>query len=127
LIKSLLILDRNLQDCFLPQLSASKDTINEYNLGKSQLAFTVGQRVQNNGQISINLYSDTTVYSDEMIEGVGKESEAENDTQSMSGRQNTSPSICRVYNYAPRSGFAESNDDMLIFLTTKLEPKKYGG
>ena len=62
-----------------------------------------------------------------MIEGVGKEADADNDNQSVTEKPNPPPSNCRIYKYAPRSGFAESNEDMIIFLTNKLEPKKYGG
>jgi hypothetical protein len=67
------------------------------------------------------VYSNTKVFSKEMIEG------ANNDTQSLAERPILSPSICRVYKYAPRYGFDASQEDMVIFLTNKHEPKKYGG
>jgi hypothetical protein len=74
-----------------------------------------------------DLYPDTTVFSEEMIEGVGKEIDGDDSNQPSNERPISSPSVCRVYKYAPRYGFAESHEDMVIFLTNKLEPKKYGG
>ncbi len=73
------------------------------------------------------IYPNTTVYSEEMIEGAGKESDGDNDAQSPNERPVLSPSNCRVYKYAPRYGFDGSTEDMIVFLTNKLEPKKYGG
>ena len=34
---------------------------------------------------------------------------------------------CRVYKFAPKYGFVDTQDDMLIFLTRKLDVKKDGG
>jgi hypothetical protein len=36
------------------------------------------------------------------------------------------PPECRMYKYAPRYGYTQGNDEMLIFFTRKLEEKKYG-
>jgi hypothetical protein len=126
-----LILDTNLQGNSLRQLASVKDTINEYNLDRSQLVFTVGRRVINNNTNQIltdpDLYPTTTVFSEEMIEGAGKETDLDNDIQSPNEKTVTSPSLCRVYKYAPKYGFEQSEEDMVIFLTSKPEPKKYGG
>jgi hypothetical protein len=108
-------------------LTNAKDTINEYNLDRSQLAFTIGKKIINNGQIFISLDPSTTVFSEEMIEGAGKESDGDNDIPSPNEKPIPSPPICRVYKYAPRYGFDGSQEDMVLFLTSKLEPKKYGG
>lgn len=89
------------------------------------MAFTIGQKISGSEQVLIDPY--TTVYSEEMIEGVGKDSEGDNDSLSPNEKSNSAPPICRVYKYAPRSGFSESQEDMVIFLTNKLEPRKYGG
>jgi hypothetical protein len=63
-----------------------------------------------------------------MIEGDNnKECDDDNDIQSLAERPILSPPICRVYKYAPRYGFDASQEDMVIFLTNKHEPKKYGG
>jgi hypothetical protein len=83
--------------------------------------------VNNNGEISMTIYSDATVYSEEMIEGVGKEVDGDNEVQLTNETPVLVPSICRVYKYAPRYGFDGDQEDMVIFLTNKLEPKKYGG
>jgi hypothetical protein len=32
-----------------------------------------------------------------------------------------------VYKYAPKYGYEQSQEDMVIFLTTKPEPKRHGG
>lgn len=114
-----------MQNHILQQMASAKDTINKYNLEKSQLAFSIGQKNMNTNNIVI--YPDTTVYSEEMIEGVNKEVEGENSILSPNDKPIPSPSDCRVYKYAPRYGFGESEEDMVIFLTSKLEPRKYGG
>jgi len=110
----------------LPQLSSPKDTIREFNLEKSQLAFTIAKKVIKDGQTIIDPYPDTTVFSDEMIEGASNELDDDNDIQASNGRSKPSSPSCRVYKYAPRYGFDTSNEDMVIFLTHKLEPKTYG-
>ncbi len=118
-----MILDTNLPGHSIPQLTSVKDTIQEYNLDKSQLVFTVGRKIIDNNQI----IPATTVFSEEMIEGAAKEGDVDNDIQSPNERSVASPSLCRVYRYAPKYGFHESQEDMVIFLTTKPEPRKYGG
>lgn len=115
------------QNHSLRQLSSAKDTISEYNLGKSQLAFTIAKKVTMNGQTFMVTYPDTTIFSDEMIEGGGNESDPDNDTSSSNEPLKSSASICQVYKYAPKYGFDTSIEDMVIFLTNKLEVKKYGG
>jgi len=91
------------------------------------LVFTVGRRIINNNQVSTELYPDTKVFSKEMVEGANNECEDDNDTQSTSERPILSPPNCRLYKYAPRYGFDVSQEDMVISLTNKPEPKKYGG
>jgi len=102
------------------------DIIKEYNLEKSQLAFTVGKKILLNGESSMHVYSDTTIFSDQMDENNERQSETETDTES-SGERPSSPSSNRyIYKYAPQSGIVGNNDEMLIFLKKKLEIKKYG-
>jgi hypothetical protein len=114
------------QNHSLPQLSSPKDTINEYNLEKSQLAFTIVKKTIMNSQTIIVSYPETTVFSDEMIEGVSNGSKTDNNRQSPTEKSKSTP-MCRVYKYAPRYGFDTSSEDMVIFLTHKIELKKYGG
>ncbi|CAF3636284.1 unnamed protein product [Rotaria sordida] len=126
--------NQDLQNQSLVQFSCPKDIINEYNLNKSQLAFTVAKEVTIDGRSMMELYSDTTVYSEEIADGVDIESPVDdviestvdNVIQSTTPTTNSLISNCRVYKYAPKSGFDTSNEDMLILLTNKLEPKKYG-
>jgi len=110
----------------IPQLSSPKETIREFNLEKSQLAFTIAKKVIQDGQTIIVSYPDTTVFSDEMIEGASNELDGDNDIQAPNASSRPSPPICCVYKYAPRYGFDTSSEDMVIFLTHKLEPKTYG-
>ena len=111
----------------LSQLSTAKLTISEYNLDRCQLAFTVGKLVMRDGQQYWEIEPGTTAFSEEMVEGAEKEVEGEIDSQSPTTNTNSTAPICRVYKYAPKSGFANGDEDMLIFLTNKLEPRKYGG
>jgi hypothetical protein len=75
----------------------------------------------------VELYSNTTVFSEEMIEGACKELDDDNGIPSPNAKSVPAPPICRVDKYAPRYGFDGSQEDMVIFLTKKLEPTKYGG
>ena len=125
-----LILDTNFQGNSVRQMSSAKETISEYNLDHSQLAFVVAKpMIDHNNKMIENLFPETIVFSEEMIEGVGKEIEGDSDIQSPNERPvaSTSPSPCRVYKYAPKYGYEQSQEDMVIFLTNKPEPKKYGG
>jgi hypothetical protein len=110
----------------LPELSTPKEMIREFNLETSQLAFTIAKKVIRDGQTVIVTYPDTTAFSDEMVEGVSNELDDDDDIQAPNRSSKPSPPSCRIYKYAPRYGFDTSNEDMVIFLTHKLEPKTYG-
>lgn len=62
-----------------------------------------------------------------MIENKGKEIDGEQEIQAVNERLAITPPVCRVYKYAPRYGFDRGEEEMVIFLTNKLEPMKYGG
>jgi hypothetical protein len=74
-------------------------------------------------------FSTTTVFSDIMTDRVRRELESDNaPSGSTTIRSNSSRSSdCHVYKYAPRHVHQNSNDEVLIFYTSKLRPKKYGG
>jgi len=112
-------------------LKNHKETVIEFKLDQTILAFTIVRQYVNNNDIRTDVYTESTIFSHIMIEGEakGKESETEQNTQLIDGESVTSapPPLCRVYKYAPRYGFDTSEEDMVIFLTNKLEPKKYGG
>jgi hypothetical protein len=129
LIKSFLISDDSSQNTPLFQHSVNQeiDIIREYNLEKCQLAFTLGQKILINGRLSTRLYTDTTIFSDEMNENDEKQSDPDTDTESSSERTTSSSSYQYIYKYAPRSGIVGNNDEMLLYLKRKLEQKKYGG
>jgi len=72
------------------------------------------------------LYTDTTIFSDEMDENNDRLSDTDTDTESSNDRQ-SSPSYNRyIYKYAPKRGVIGNNDEMLIFLKKKIAPKKAG-
>ncbi len=129
MIKSFLISDDSSQNTPLFQHSVNQeiDIIREYNLEKCQLAFTLGQKILINGRLSTRLYTDTTIFSDEMNENDEKQSDPDTDTESSSERTTSSSSYQYIYKYAPRSGIVGNNDEMLLYLKRKLEQKKYGG
>ncbi len=124
-----LISDQILQNTPVSQQSLQKkiDVMKEFNLEKSQLAFTLGKKVMNNGQLSMLIYTDTTIFSDPMDENDERQSDTETDTESSNEKAISSSLNNCIYKYAPRSGLAGNNDEMLIFLKNKIEAKKYGG
>jgi hypothetical protein len=112
-----------------PQLSSVKDTVREFNLDKAQLAFTIAEKIIGNDGITMALFTITTVFSDTLTDRVRRELESEDaPSESTTIRSNSSRSSnCQVYKYAPRHVHQNSNDEVLIFYTSKLKPKKYGG
>jgi hypothetical protein len=110
------------------QLSSAKEIIRKFSLEKAQLAFTIGKKIIGNDNITYISDAHTTVFSEELIE-ILKESESDNTTtESTTERSHTSKNLnCQMYKYAPRSGYTDGNEEILIFFTNKLNPKKYGG
>ena len=104
-----------------------KDMINEYNLDHTQLAFTVGRQVPGDHQSKPDFYPETTIFSEAMIEGGSNELDGDHDVQSPNEKPISSRPLCRVYKYAPKYGFDQNEEDMMVLLTNKIEPKKYGG
>ncbi|CAF1026866.1 unnamed protein product [Rotaria sordida] len=111
-----------------PQLPSVKDTIKEFNLEKAQLAFTIGKKAMENNNVTFIVFNRTTVFSEEMPENISRESDLDDvpSVPTIVRSHPLSPSECRMYKYAPRSGFTDSNDEILIFYTSKLKLKKYG-
>ncbi|CAM4829085.1 unnamed protein product [Rotaria magnacalcarata] len=110
------------------QLLYIKDTIKEFNLEKAQLAISIGKKAANTDDTIWIVYHRTTVFSDELIQQFGKESYVDCAPSGSSSVRFNSPqeSDCRVYKYAPKFCYADSNDEILIFYTNRLQPKKYG-
>ncbi|CAF1582939.1 unnamed protein product [Rotaria magnacalcarata] len=106
-----------------PQLLSIKDTIKEFNLEKAQLAISIGKKAANTDDTIWIIYHRTTVFSDELIEQFGKESYVDcTPSGSSSVRFNSAQeSDCRVYKYAPKFCYADSNDEILIFYTNRLQ------
>ena len=104
-----------------------KDMISQYNLDHSQLAFTVCRKVRENDQLNTYMFPATTVFSEEMIEGGEKNLDGDTEVRSPNEKPLSSPPLCRVYKYAPKYGYDRREEEMVIFLTSKPEPRKYGG
>ncbi len=113
-----------------PQLPKTKETIKAFTLNKSQLAFTMGKKIIGDNNIVTNLlYLHTTIFSEELIEIFSKRSDSDTaTTESTTVRSHTSKSSnCQMYKYAPQSGYTDGGDEVLIFFTDRLKPKRYGG
>ncbi len=121
---------RRENSCFIldttSQSSNAKDTIKEFHLDKAQLAFTIGQKIliDNNRTIGMIAYSSTTIFSDEIIEIVTRESHKKCIKKNYHPSNSSS---CQVHTYAPRNGYTNGNDQVIIVFNNKLKPKKYGG
>ena len=70
---------------------------------------------------------ETTVFSQAMIEGAGKGTEADNTSPTATSSSQTPARGCRVARYAPKYGFAQSQEEMIVVMTQKVEQKKYKG
>ncbi len=109
-------------------MSAAKDTIREFNLNKSQLAFTVCKKIIQDNTVTMITYAHTTIFSDELIDSVREVDPENSPTESSAVRSRSSgSSICRMHKYAPRKGSVNGNDEVLIFFTNKIKLGKYGG
>lgn len=99
--------------------------VQEYNLKKMELAFSIGQKLNLNDRFPTIVDGDVIVFSEEMFDNFEKEtSEVIEHTESLT---NSPAPPCHVKKYAPKYGYARGNDDLLIFYEKKLEEKKYGG
>ncbi|CAF4159896.1 unnamed protein product, partial [Rotaria sordida] len=116
---------RNSLNNFVPELTSGKKIVHEYNLKKTQLAFTIGRKININDRFPRILDSHLTIYSDEMMEDTEKETVEDTKSTESVAQSNSPPPDCRMYKYAPRSGYTTGNEEVLIFYTKKLE-NKYG-
>ena len=89
------------------------DVLKEYSLDRSHLAFTIAEKKI--------LYTNTTIYSEEMIENEEKQSDGDSNEEQPPCKFGNS-----VSKYAPKSSTCRSNDEMLIFLQKKIDLKKHG-
>lgn len=75
----------------------------------------------------MQIYPNTTIFSDPMDENDERQSDTDTDTESSSDKTTSIASNHHIYKYAPRSSIIGNNDEILVFLKKKLEQKKYGG
>jgi len=113
----------------ISQLSSAKRTIKEYNLETSQLAFTIGKKIDIYQTFPFIPYIQTTIYSEEMIEIFRRESDGDNESvePSIASTNLSTSSNCSMYKYVPRCGYTIGNEEVLIVYNNKLKVKKYGG
>lgn len=118
-----------LDDNSSPQLASVKDTIKEYQLEKSQLAFTILNKVYINDAVTVIAYAHTTTFSEVMVENINRDPDANNSPSESTCLRSSSLKrpYCSVYKYAPRQGYADSNSEVLIFYRNKLKSDRYGG
>jgi len=107
--------------------SAPKKLIKEFNLEQTHLAFTLYEEIPVENQSRIyQPFWQTTVLSQVMIENAGDDSEIDQDVQVPSNASQGVTSNCRIQQYVPRYGFQPGGEEMIIVLTEKLEPRKFG-
>jgi hypothetical protein len=106
---------------------SKRKIVPEYNLKKAQLAFFIGQKVNVTDIFPTIIDSSLTILSDEMTLVPDQETAEDNDSPESAAKASPPPPPeCGMPKYAPRYGYVEGNDEMLIFYTKKLEEKKYG-
>ena len=109
------------------QCLSGKDAIREYNLDRAQLAFTIGKKTTSSDRFPLMIYVHTTIYSEEIVEKFRKPSDDPHQVQSLCTQVSRSSTDCQMYKYAPRSGSASGNEEVLIVFDNTLRPDKYGG
>ena len=77
---------------------------------------------------NIVFYARTTVISKEMFNPRQRSSLADL-SQQLTTHESVIPksTVCQVYKYAPRHGYADVHNDVLIFFTDKIQENRYGG
>ena len=111
----------------IPQLTLPKDTIRQYNLHQSQLAFTIGYKMSAEEKYPSGILAETTVFSEPMVENLRKEQDeqAQSPTSQTSAEKPANQST--IYKYAPKSGSVQGGDEVLIAFREKLRTHKLGG
>ncbi len=81
-----------------------------------------------NGISSVVFYACTTQFSDEMFDP-SRKSHPVNPSSELTARGPVIPksNVCEVYKYAPRYGYDDTNNEVLMFFTDKLLVHRYGG
>jgi hypothetical protein len=109
-----------------PQKESVKETILEYQLDKSQLAFTIVERQIMDGQLVLAIFHETTAFSKEMIESTSSPASKTID-QYMTDSAQTLDMNYRVDHYAPRYGFCTGNEEVIIIMKGEVGKKKTDG
>ncbi|CAF4732012.1 unnamed protein product [Rotaria sp. Silwood1] len=110
----------------VPELTSGRKIVQEYNLKKTQLAFTIGRKKNIEDKFPTILDLGLTIYSEEMVEDAEKEIVEDTRPTESVVQSHSPPPDCRMYKYAPRYGYTTGKEEVLIFYTKKLEENKYG-
>ncbi|CAF3462000.1 unnamed protein product [Rotaria sp. Silwood1] len=110
----------------VPELTSGRKIVQEYNLKKTQLAFTIGRKINIEDKFPTILDLGLTIYSEEMVEDAEKEIVEDTRPTESVVQSHSPPPDCRMYKYAPRYGYTTGKEEVLIFYTKKLEENKYG-
>jgi len=106
---------------------SKRQIVGEYNLKKAQLAFFIGQKHDVNDIFPTIINPSLIIFSEDMImvsdEGTVED---EKSTESAAKSNPSPPPECLMRNYAPRRGYTDGDQEILIFYEKKLEEKKYG-
>lgn len=110
------------------QLTLPKDTIRQFNLHQSQLAFTIAYKVSADEKYPSGIIAETTVFSEVMVETLRKEQDEQAQSPTSQAAAAEMPATqSPVYKYAPKSGSAQGGDEVLITFREKLRVPKMGG
>ena len=114
----------------LPHYNPGNLTITNENA--CQLAFTI-IKMLNNETDDIGVLEDTIIFSEVIVEDsessstcTSNPSNNENDNTTNNSLEQA-PIAARIWKYAPRFGFHEGGDDVLVILQKRPEIRKYGG
>lgn len=108
---------------------SSTMSIEELDLNRFRLAFTVGTKIIANDIPTLIPDVRTTVLSNEFTEVTNQESDehgASTNSKRKKSRRSKSPNV-QIYKWGPRKGYTDGNEQILIAFANKLKSDKYGG
>ncbi|CAF4364653.1 unnamed protein product [Rotaria sp. Silwood2] len=108
------------------ELTSGRKIVQEYNLKRTQLAFTIGTKINVNDSFPTILNPHLTIYSEEMVEDAEKETVEDTKLTESVTQPILPPPECPWYKYAPRCGYTTGEEEVLIFYKKKLEENTYG-
>ncbi|UJR23122.1 hypothetical protein I4U23_026143 [Adineta vaga] len=117
-------LNSNLFSSAVPKSISGRKLTKDYDLKKSQLAFTIGKKRDLESEFPVILDDCIFVYSDEMIEINEKDKPKNNKNVESTAASQPLPSIQQITRYIPSYGDADGNENMVIFLPKERKKLK---